>query len=80
MRSVALAPDQYSSKKDQEACILQFHTQAAEMSFNSYTQPAVKIVTNICSMQIDLLLIFFFFFLGGGGGGGVDTLHSIRVV
>ena len=49
------------------------------MSFNSYTQPAVKMVTNICSMQIDLLLSFFFF--GGGGvGGGVDTLHSIRVV
>ena len=34
--------------------------------FNGYTQLAVMLLMNICSMQIDLLLVFI-----------VDTLHSI---
>ena len=41
---------------DQQACILQFLLSSRNV-FNGYTQPAVMMVINICSMQIYLLLI-----------------------
>ena len=63
---------------DQQTCILQFLLSSRNV-FNGYTQPAVMMVINICSMQIYLLLdgllihctpyvnsifpLFFFFFL-----------------
>ena len=54
-----------TTAQDQQACILQFLPSSSNV-FNGYTQPAVMMVINICSMQIDLLLVFV-----------VDTLHSI---
>ena len=47
---------------EQQACILQFLLSSRNV-LNGYTQPAVMMVINICSMQIHLLL--------------VDTLHPI---
>ena len=41
---------------DQQACILQFPLSSRNV-FNGYTQPAVMMVINICSMQIYLLLV-----------------------
>ena len=40
---------------DQQPCILQFLLSSRNV-FNGYTQPAVMMVINICSMQIYLLL------------------------
>ena len=50
---------------DQQACILQFLLSSRDV-FNGYTQPAVMMVINICSMQIYLFTRWF-----------VDTLYSI---
>ena len=40
-----------TSAPDQQACILQFLLSSRNV-FNGYTEPAVMMVINICSMQI----------------------------
>ena len=45
-----------TTASDQQACILQFLLSSRNV-FNGYTQPAVMMVINICSMQIYLLLV-----------------------
>ena len=41
---------------DQQACILQFLLSSRNV-LNGYTQPAVMMVINICSMKINLILV-----------------------